>query len=346
VALLCSALVQAEPVAVVGEAGFYDPAGAPVTTGSPITGELDFDSRTANFSSFPFFGFEFVTRSVELLDEGTHTRPADAGFSGSETITVTVGPGQLGGYFVFDWAINTLPTFMVWDVNSHATGTSYTVIDSDGDGVPGHAYVTGPFVGFSIAFDLLEGEPPPDVEVAISVAGGTTQECTETGGSTVILSADITLIGNAELSSVDWTIDGEPAGSGLGITPFLTLGEHTIEVIATILSARADTDTTTITVHDTIAPQLHLAFHDESGPITSIGSGTHVKTSITATDTCDPEPTTQGSVTPVFEVADGDVIKIQSGKIKLQTTAIELSATATDASGNRQSRMTVLPLTE
>ena len=345
-ALIGSTGALAQPVAVTGETSFYDPTGAPVMAQTPITGELDFDSNTASFSPFMFFGSQFVTTSVELLGEGTHTRPADAGLTGSETITVSVGPGQLGAYFVFDWAINTLPTFMVWDINSHPTGTSYTTIDSDGDGIPGHAFITGPFPGFTVAFDLLEGEPPPDIEVSIDAGRGTTRECAEHGGSSVTLNADVTLIGSAELGSIDWTIDGAPAGSGSSITPLLPVGTHTISVNASILSGASDTDSTSITVRDTTPPELHLAFLDEGGQtVISTGAGTQVTASISASDICDPAPSTEGSATPVFEVADGDVIKIQSGKIKeLPTTAIELSGTATDASGNRRSGMTVLTI--
>jgi hypothetical protein len=345
-ALLGATGALAQAVPVTGEATFYDPTGMPIMAQTPITGELDFEASTASFSPFMFFGFQFVTTSVELLGEGTHTRPADGGLTGSETITVSVGPGQLGAYFVFDWTINTLPTFMVWDINSHPTGTSYTTTDSDGDGIPGHAFVTDPFPGFTVAFDLLEGEPPPDIEVSIDAGGATTRECAEHGGSTVILNADITLIGSAELGTVDWTIDGAPAGSGSSIYPFLSRGTHNIGVNATILSGASDTDSASITVRDTTPPEIHLAFLDEGGQaVTSIGTGTHVKASIEATDICDPAPATEGSATPVFEVTDGDVIKIQSGKIKeLPTTAIELSGTATDASGNRRSGMTVLTI--
>ena len=347
VALLFTTTLHAEPVAVTGGASFYDTNGLPITSQTPITGELNFENASASFSSFLFFGSEFATTSVELLGEGTHTRPADP--ISPQTITVTVGPGQLGGYFTFDWAVNTLPTFMVWDINSHPRGTSYTTIDSDGDGIPGHAFTIDPFPGFTVAFDFNEGEPPPDIEVSINVEGGNTQECAETGGSTVNLSADITLIGSAEPGSIDWTIDGEPVGSGSNIAPFLALGDHAVEVYATILSGPSDLDSTTITVRDTTAPQLNLGFLNQSGqPINSTSTGTHVNTSITASDVCDSDPETEGSATPVFEVMDGDVIKIQSGKIstvELPTTAIELSGSAMDESGNKTSSITVLTIT-
>jgi len=95
VTLLYTTNIYAEPVAVTGGASFYDTTGIPITDQTPITGELNFDNASASFSSFMFFGSEFVTTSVELLGEGTHTRPANP--ISNQAITVTVGPGQLGG---------------------------------------------------------------------------------------------------------------------------------------------------------------------------------------------------------------------------------------------------------
>lgn len=351
-ALLFTNTVYAEPTPVTGDASFYDSSGFPIISSIPITGELDIANGSATFSSFLFFGFQFETLSAELLGEGTHTRCA---VPETETVcpqdmSVTVGAGQLGAYILFNWSNNTLPTFMVWDLNSHPTGTSYTVIDSDADSVPGHAYTAGPFTGVTVTYDLLEGEPPPDVDVSINIEGGSIQECSEAGGSTVNLEADITLIGGAELGSVDWTIDGEPAGSGTSLSPFMALGTHEIEVSATILSGPSDTDSASATVRDTAPPELQLEFLDQSGqPVSVTSTGTHVNASITATDTCDPDPLTSATATPVFEVIDGDTIKIQSGKIntvELPTTAIELSGTASDASGNTASGMSVLSIVD
>jgi hypothetical protein len=69
---------------------------------------------------FPFFGASWITQSIELLGAGFYTRPDGVG----DTISVTVNPGQLGAHMVFDWSVNVLPNFMVWDVNSSPGGAS------------------------------------------------------------------------------------------------------------------------------------------------------------------------------------------------------------------------------
>ncbi len=241
-------------------------------------------------------------------------------------------------------------TFMVWDVTSSPSGGLYTTVDSDGDGIPGHAFVSGPFVGVSVYYDFLVGDPPPGVNVSINVNGGLLQECSETGGSTVDLTAAVNLVGGAILGNIDWDIDGSSAGSGTTISPFLALGSHTIDVTATTTTGETDTSSITVTVHDTSPPDLAVGFVDQNGnSVTSASSGTHLSASIVATDVCDPAPATSGAAVPVFEISDGDSIKLQSGKIntvELPTTAIELSATASDASGNTSSGMAVLSITD
>ena len=64
--------------------------------------------------------------------------------------------------------------------------------------------VDGAFPGLSINFNL-NMDPPFDlsgVAVSINVDGGTTQECMETDGSTVTMTAETTLFGDEVLSSI------------------------------------------------------------------------------------------------------------------------------------------------
>jgi hypothetical protein len=324
----------------------FDPSGINIfSPPQPITGDLDLINNTLTVDPFLFFGFEWVTQSVELLGEGIHTRPDGSGGN----ISATVESGQAGAYIVIGWNFNAFPTFMVWDVASNANGAVYTAVDSDGDGVPGHALIPGPFPGFTAVYDFTIGEPPPGIGVSIGVGGGLTQECADIGGSDVSLTATIVLIGGAEAGSIEWFVDGEEAGTGEIITPFLTLGPHTVEVLATTATGEIDQDSVDVTIQDTTKPIIDVAFIDQNGePVTTTSAGNHVTARITASDICDPNPETEGAAMPVYAVNDGDAIKIQSGKINtvdLPTTAIELSATATDESGNSTSGMAILSIT-
>ena len=332
---------------LAGSARVLDPAGSPVTD-QPITGDLDLVASTMTVDTFLFFGFDFVTKSVELLGEGTYTRPS--GFGGPD-ITATVGPGQLGAYIVIDWNINEFPTFMVWDVSTHTDGQVYTTVDSDGDGIPGHALVSGPFVGFALIYDFLVGEPAPGIEVAISIPGGNNQECSQTGGSPVILNADVNLIGGTTLASVAWFVDGASAGIGTSITPFFALGSHSIEALATATTGESGSATATVTIADKTPPQIDVAFVDRrTGEIITNVNDRRTRFAVTrfdAADICDPAPVTQGVLTPVHAVNNGDTLRIQGNNtVQLPTSAVELSATAKDASGNTGIGQAVLLIAE
>lgn len=343
VCVICSNVVSATPL--TGEVRFLDPS-ANLVLSLPITGDLDTTSNTMLVDPFLFFGFQWVTRSVELLGEGMHTRPDGAGGE----ISVTVGPGQVGAYMVFEWNVSTIPNFMVWDVNSTADGARYTVVDSDGDGIAGQAFVVNPFPGFSVVYDFTVGEPPPAVNVSVNVQGGPVQECTQTGASVVSLSASTELTGGAELGSVEWFVDGESVGTGMTIAPLISLGVHTVEALASTTTGETDMDSLAVEVRDTNPPVLEVGFLDRAGEqVTAINSGDRVTAHIVATDVCDPEPAAEGTAVPVFAVSDGDPIKIRKGRVatlKLPTTAVELSATARDASGNSSTGMAVLSIIE
>ena len=130
----------------------------------------------------------------------------------------------------------------------------------------------------------------------------------------------------------------------------MTLGSHTVEVLASTTTGQSDTDSVAVEVRDTISPDLEVAFLNRDGEqITAIDAGNRVTTRIAATDVCDPDPVTEGAAVPVFAVSDGDTIRIQGGKtntVKLPTTAIELSATTADTSGNNATGMAVLLITD
>ena len=265
--------------------------------------------------------------------------------------TATVNPGQLGAYVLMDWNYNLgMGTFMIWDISPSVDGGAYTPVDSDGDDDPGSAFVAGPFTGATMVYSFIVGEPPPELGVTLDMAGGTTQECSETGDSTVELTATVTLVGGAELGSIDWFVNNESAGSGKTITPFLALGPHTVDVVATVVTGESGNDSVSVDVVDTTATALEVADLNQAGDVvTAISAGNHVTARLTPTDICDPAPTAEGAAVPVFEVADGDVIKLQGGKIntvELPTTAIELSGSTTDVPGNSRSGMAALSITD
>lgn len=109
------------------------------------------------------------------------------------------------------------------------------------------------------------------------------------------------------------------------LTPFLALDAYTIE-------------------------DAHLLDCRTGEPINSIsGNRAHfVTTSFSATDVCDPDLLTQGTVTPSFGVNDGDTIKIQANKriVNLTTTVLELSITAMDASANSGNGQAILLISD
>jgi hypothetical protein len=303
-------------------------------------------------------------------------------------VTFTVGASQIGAHMLIDWSVaRDIDVINVWNMNlswaaenptnpfytgpdngtscSPSSGdtcvidglpnTAATVFglistDANGDGTAGLPMTDGPFIDISANFNLQIGPPTPGIAVSIDITGGTTQECTETGGSTVAISADVTLTGGAELASVAWTIDDASAGSGDAITPFLGLGSHTIQALATTTTGESDTASVVVTVADTTPPTVDPHFLDSrtGEPIDSItGNQTQFVTiSFGAGDVCDPEVQAQGTVTPTFGVNDGDTIKIKGNDptVDLPTTVLELSVVATDTSGNTGAGQVILSI--
>lgn len=343
IALVASAqLANADVLALNGTAQMYDPSGLMVGPPIPITGHYDTDVMHVSVDPWMFFGM-LTYSEIDLLDPGTHTRPG----AGS----VMVNGVQLGGFIQTDWAANVdLPAFIVWDVLNYPGGMHFEPVDSDGDGVPGHAMISGPFPGFSIVYEFDVGAPAPDVDVSLTVSGGTRQECDALGGKTVSVAATVDLDGGAVLGSIDWSVDGEAAGTSTSITPFLTLGSHTVEVTATTTEGLYDTARTVVNVVDTTRPNLSIAFVDtRSGqPVTAVdGAGvSFIEVRLDASDVCDGDVDVLGVAKPVYAIMGGEVIRIQGNTqdVDMPTTAIEVSATATDDSGNKQIDQSILPI--
>ena len=330
-------------------------------------------SMTLTSNTFFLFG-PWAIHDIRVFTEGTYTfdtncRGADivAGITdcgGGAPLTLIVGPGQLGMHGLWKLpADSPNPTVtnvaVVWNLFDTFPLTGAQIwnlasTDGDGDGFPGIQVVDGPFAGaVSINFNL-NMDPPfglSGVTVAIDVIGGTTQECLETGGSTVTMEAETRLFGDEVLSSIEWTIDGAHAGFGETISPFLQLGSHDVEVLATTASGATNTDSERVNVADTSPPTVDAAFVDSrsGNPISVISRNRvhFVTTDFSADDICDPDPLSEGVVT-AFEVESGDTIKIQGNKntIQLETSTLELSVTGTDASGNARTEKAILSIAD
>lgn len=312
-----------------------------------ITGDIDIQNNVLIVEPVGFFGQDVITNSVEFLGEGIFTRSDGLG----GTITATVLPGQIGAYVNLTWGGNPLPTFMIWNVVNNGDGTStFNPVDSDGDGVPGHALTISPFPGFTGIFEFTVEETGPNINVLIDVAGGVIQECISQTGNEVSFSANITLLEGAELGSIQWIVDGNPAGNGNTIMPTLGLGAHTISVTTSTTTGQSASATTSMEIEDTTAPTLIVAFVDRrSGEvITQIDkpNAQWVIVKYEATDECDASPATEGI--GGFTVNNNDLLKIQGNieAITLTSSNLDLYATATDASGNISSGKSTLSFTE
>jgi hypothetical protein len=335
------ASVQAEILELSGTVSLFDPSGFHVVSALPITGEYDTGNQQMVIDPWFLFGSP-LNSTIQVLQPGAHSHPQSG--------MVMVGNGQLGGLVQTSWASNDLPSFVVWDVTHYPGGMSFSAADSDGNGLPGHAMITGPFPGFSLVYEFDAGESAPGVEVSLNVPGGTVQECNAIGGKEISLSASVSLKGGAELGSIDWVINGEPAGAGPSINPFLARGSHLVEVTAHTTGGHSNGAATTVQVRDTVRPDLSISFHDTrtGQQVTSVeGAGvSFIEVRLDASDVCDPQPEVMGVAKPVYAIIGGQVIRLQgkNQSVDLPTTAIEVSATATDASGNKQIDHAILPI--
>jgi hypothetical protein len=331
------------------------------------------------------FGLLWTAHDIRVFSEGSYTfdtncTPADiaAGITdcgGGAPLTLTVAAGQLGAHILIDWGESTnIDVAIVWNTDdafgspiydgclfpvtpdncdpTHSPTRIWNLAskDGNGDGVQGIPMVDGPLSGVSANFNLNFGPAPPGITVSLDVAGGPLQECTETGGSPVTISAEIMLFGGAELDSIEWTVDGSNAGLGVTITPFLELGAHTVGVLATTITGESDTDSLPVIVTDKTAPILDVAFIDRrtGEPISQIERANvqWIEAHFTAMDACDANPQTKG--VGGFAVQNGDLLKIQGNNntVTMTTSEIDLVATTTDASGNNNSGAATLQITD
>ena len=326
-----------------GDLIFYDSSGFPVIPVgvAPITGVVDLDNYILVIDPFQFFGATTTTNVLEILPPGSYTRTGSFG----EVLNATIEPGHVGAYMEIEWLSNVFNLFMGWEAN--ADKTVFTPVDVDGDGVPGMRMLAGPFAGISAVYDFTAEPAGPGVRLSLVVDGGSTQECSAIGGDEVTINAIPQLFGVASLDSINWTIDGEDAGNGIVINPFLSLGVHAVGATATTTTGETGSASVNVVVRDTTRPDLDISFLNNRGQQIDVAGPKPVEISFTATDICDASPiVSHGSAVPSFGVSSGDVLQINAskGNLKLPATTLRVEAIATDASGNSISASKTLSL--
>jgi len=193
----------------------------------------------------------------------------------------------------------------------------------------------GVLIGVHLEGMVVNGSSVP--RISLQISGGQVQECSVHGGTPITMTATVTVPPGDTLASVNWTIDGNPAGSGSQISPLVPVGAHTVRVQALTTSGQSAVTTANVTVQDTVAPTVTAAFVDQAtGQVVSqVSKNTKVIVKAKAVDVCDPAP----AIIPMagLPVHDGDRIKARIDQQRLvidDVAQLTLSVTATDASGN------------
>jgi len=335
--------------------------------GDGLVGVIDFTLTSGNITVTSFSQDSYIATAggtfyIEAPDTTGMTGSIDN--TGNMTFQPT-GRRAIAQFFaeslgVQPWNIANSPTGTAdeWTTGSQTNATAALngspLQDSGTDqwtGTMVSASTVGPAWGFFVGTPYTEifnititsqGPQIPRASVRITPQGGATQECSETGGSSVTYVATIELFNGAELSTVEWLIDGEVVNLGpeTSITAFSSLGSHSVEAIATLVTGQTSNDTTTVEVKDTQRPSLTAAFVDARThtTITEITDNEKhfVEVQLIAEDICDSTPTSSGTITPVFPVQNTDIIGVRGrkGQINFPSTALNLRGSARDASGN------------
>ena len=165
-----------------------------------------FGPGTYTFDACPGSPSTFVNSNSSLgyiaQDGSTNCDP-----SGNNNLTMKVGPHQLGAHMLFNWnKSKNIDVVMVWDINhpfagspsSTGTGTfgakgavfNLAVVDDNGDGIPGHPMVDGPFKSFHADFNLNLNPPfALPVVTAVATQGGKAAPVVVPSGGAVTITA-------------------------------------------------------------------------------------------------------------------------------------------------------------
>jgi hypothetical protein len=116
-----------------------------------------------NGFSFSLMGIDGLATISNVWWGGSHTTIADSDpYTPAQTISWTVGAGQIGFDGVIDWNSGQTDFVVVWDVTSDGFSTTYTPTDVDGDGIIGLRLVNGAFQGYNFAVDAVTSVPEPE----------------------------------------------------------------------------------------------------------------------------------------------------------------------------------------
>lgn len=158
---LATGAANAAPVSTTGVFDMYDPTGALINVDATITGFIDTAAGTWGVSSTtPFYGLTWTASGGQLFTTpGTYTISLDDSATGGvgtagQTMTFTVGAGQIAGAIKFAWGATTgIDVVNVWDVNPDGS-LSYATVPGMKD---------GPFPGFQASFNMTPVPVPAAV---------------------------------------------------------------------------------------------------------------------------------------------------------------------------------------
>jgi hypothetical protein len=193
------------------------------------------------------------------------------------------------------------------------------------------------------------------VALVIDTHEGTPQECTATGGSNVTMVGNVIVDDPNEIVEITWYLDEDsiPVASGDTVEFFVTLGPHSVTAVVDTVTLGSASDTTSITIGDTTAPQIDPVFLDSKtgAVITSISHKGNVEIFEGVVDTCDSAPTITSAVG--LPTQEGDMLDIKGNKkdASISVTSgpnrdtVTLTVIAEDASGNMSSNSATLTVT-
>lgn len=117
-------------------------------------GDFDFNLLDLNASAYNS-SFYFLPGTYSFDSQGDAVTPP-------QTISMTVGEGQVGMHFLFDWGTNSaIDVLAVFDVITQGSDTIFVPTDVDGNFVTGFSMVDGPFQGQDIAIGFTVVTPLP-----------------------------------------------------------------------------------------------------------------------------------------------------------------------------------------
>lgn len=131
-------------------------------TPNGLSGPVSWTPPAGDFS-FNVFGMPAVaTISNAYRTSGSYSTLADSDLlTTQQTISWSLGSGQIGFDGVFEWDGRQTDFIVVWNVTSDGFTTTYTPTDVDGDGTAGFKLVNGTFQGLNFRINAVTSVPEP-----------------------------------------------------------------------------------------------------------------------------------------------------------------------------------------